>query len=169
MTPSDAHESAWKRSPEHDQFSLEVFRFLKQMPFFTLRSVIYKQKFVENEALIQRKGGGIWFADLLWWGEGEENGLRSQLALVFELKPKIYSAGALIRQLRVQEMNTKSHDSRFGSPPKFMVIPVVPKGDPLLPVFAEMWNGSKPWTWNGEGLEVFKLPSLAGELPPSPQ
>ncbi|MDZ7883036.1 MAG: hypothetical protein U5N53_09025 [Mycobacterium sp.] len=85
MTPSAAHDSAWQRGADHDEMGIAVRDYVranfKRFEGEALDTVQCERLFSPNK-------GSQFFGDVV--AEYQGGSVR-----VFEIKPKIYSAGAL--------------------------------------------------------------------------
>lgn len=164
MTPSEAHDSAWRREPGHDEMALAVLREVRaQWPTLRVRRRHSNEpdeaplEWSGAEVLFHTDKGHRWFADIALRfdrpREPRTDRLQEPHWRILEIKPRIHSAGALIRQLRVQEENAlglKPIGSSY-SRPTCDVLPVVRSDDPLAQLVADLWECSI-LTWDGSRL-----------------
>lgn len=118
---------------------------------------------------------GGFFIDLyaVWDAEWKQAGKKNKdyeithnsiISVAFEIKPKIYSAGALLRQAHVQKQRLMA----LQKPGDQLVRPVVAKTDPLVGLFAEL--SERPfYTWDGSRLDLVppNKPFFAPDIVPA--
>ena len=154
MTPSDAHDSAWRRPPEHDRMTLEVLR-AAHLAWAELMlcgpggsettATLWD---ASAEELFEYGRGRMWFADIAlhYQRPARADGYREPgHTRVLEIKPKIHSAGAVLRQLKVQQHHAQ-HTFLNGATCR--VIAVVRAEDPLAQLLADL-GGEQVCTWDG--------------------
>ncbi len=177
MTPSEAHDSAWKRDAGHDAMQLAVMRAWRDQFPTVLAIPTYQKEEREHrlqswsaEAMFEPRSGKAFFADLAFfyrveWQREHAHGAVSVDAnthvVVLEVKPVIHSAGAVIRQCRVAQSSLdkwcrqRSNDVASASiKTTGVVAPVVKASDPLVRIVADLWQWGV-WTWDGERLDWF--------------
>jgi hypothetical protein len=88
------------------------------------------------------------FADILLWWDGELHKSPFRLFGAIEIKPKIYSCGAVLRQWKVQERRLKEWTEWAGGS---FVRAVVSSDDPLCQLLADL-SGRTILTWDGTRL-----------------
>lgn len=121
----------------------------------------YEESWAECECMYDE--GKLFFADISVqrWSDIESS--RYSHHMILEIKPKIYSAGALLRQIKVQKRNidallktrAENSDFRIGRSLESWatVAAVVTHGDPSLDLFMRMVDDSQVvFTWNGSSL-----------------
>jgi hypothetical protein len=168
MTPSEAHDTAWKRDVGHDQMTIECRNLLeKRWARFSWR--------VEKDRREPHSLTGIWcehffvcekgprfFADIFAKWECEYESVHADhtsrgpvkritahshaVYVAFEIKPQIHSAGALLRQVRVQRERLSTWLG-YKANTEIFVWPLVPADDPLLEIYIEM-SGMSAITWD---------------------
>lgn len=155
-TPSEAYDSA-RHDAGHDEMQLAVLNMVmndKGLPIPT-RSVIKQlndgvreeSKISETDLTVRTK------AEMMFSSEGRRsffvdvcqtytnvkpnyNGIREcRFIAAYELKPKIYSCGAIIRQIQMLRQRLFAW-SPYGC--RVIVIPVLFKNDPKLDLFSQM-------------------------------
>lgn len=159
MTPSDAHESAWQRDPSHDEMVIKCRDALESQWLTTTVTKYgtteeYRRDLCECEFFCHGQSGPRFFVDLmLRFSRATDNRKNEYRYGVFEIKPKIHSAGALLRQIKVQEERMsawiKSDQNRAWSD-TFFVWPIVRHDDPLIDSYVKMsrrpilaWDGKE--------------------------
>jgi len=123
-----------------------------------LAGEIFDRKRVEVEYPFIHEGRILGFADVceIWAGERPQfsGGHPRTFYQVFEIKPRIYSVGAVIRQCKATEqliLKLKPH--HFGASENLCtIVPVVPHDDPKIDLLKEMYSG-KVWGWKGSTQE----------------
>lgn len=158
MSPSEAHDSAYNRTPDHDLMVVEVYEDIKEKgtcdwkPGYRVSSksevIEYEHGEVECERLYS--GRRTFFADVAVysWSNVEEGSGRKlyEHHLILEVKPKIYSSGAALRQVKQQQnllgaWMESQDDTAWGyrRPERWgTVAPVFRHDDPELPTFIRM-------------------------------
>jgi hypothetical protein len=150
MSPSEAHDSAWQRTPEHDEMVYACWQWLNstRRPMTakigeyrpTTVTLSFEGAWMEHHMVAPKERP--FFADILaHYSYEEQIGDRKPEARrfyrVFEIKPTIYSAGALLRQVRVQKDRLKKwHADQYST--NSDVWAIVSAGDPLAQLFANM-------------------------------
>lgn len=158
MTPSEAHESAWQRDSSHDEMTIACRDILEKTWLTTTliefqKTELYHRDSIEVEHFFHSSSGPRFFADIMIrFFRNPERASRSHFRYaVFEIKPKIYSAGALLRQIKVQEERTKawitSNSSAYGD--STFVEAIVRRDDPMIDIYTRLsrkpvmaWDGS---------------------------
>lgn len=176
MTPSEAHESAYGRSPKHDQMVVEVYEHLQQndidfRPVFDPSRTGEKRDY--NEALVECEmmyaGRRMFFSDIsiVRWSDldGLYKGNKKRYAhhTILEIKPEIYSSGALLRQLKCQKHNIDGWIKDLNGDEEYVVATyvgwstvaaVVRHDDPNLELFMRMIEADQVvYTWDGRSLK----------------
>lgn len=160
MTPSEAHDTAYTRTPEHDEMVASVYEFLQERgcpfePGYRMRYGdrkkihTYANGWAECEKMYV--GKRTFFADVAvvrWSDDSSGYSLRDSEHryshhLILEIKPKIYSAGAVLRQVKAQQnlINEWCEDltERNGDKSAWgTAAPVFKRGDPLIDLFERM-------------------------------
>jgi len=155
MTPSEAHESAWKREPGHDEMVVDVKEYLEslgekwvQRPDSKSRGSLCSLIWSDCEAYIEGDGGNIgFFADIFLQWRAEDSSYEA--VQCFEIKPKIHSCGALLRQLKVQNSRMRHRYTNSQNTVVLITVPVIRHDDPLFPTLRRMMK-SPIMTWDGE-------------------
>lgn len=151
MTPSQWEQG---KSPEHDLMQADVLEFLRRAgespkPFLwngKERQIIRVR--TDCEVLIQIRGRIAGFCDVVdWWQEHEPKVSKPfRLAFVYEIKPRIMSAGAIVRQLKATEFLMEQSMLAGDIGAEIRIAPVVPADDPNLPALRRLWWGPVfPW------------------------
>lgn len=173
MTPSEAHESAWRRDAGHDEMQLAVMRrsrtrwdgVRRVWPGYEDSPASFAA--VEAEAYLRGPRGHGFFVDVLIRLGGEApdpvcattRPLTAWIAL--EVKPVIHSCGAVLRQCAVLRANIEewaTHQRGRG-----IAHTVVRAGDPKAQMLADLGNRSII-TWDGTELRWLH-PTLGGDAP----
>jgi hypothetical protein len=172
MTPSGAHDSAWQREPEHDEMTIACRDYIeREMTTFHL---------MERDKVHVHELVGVWcetffpegntFADILarWeckyrdYDRGPEQTRRVYAA--FEIKPKLYSAGAAYRQKQVllQRLKAWASDPHTTYHDTHLTYVIAREGDPLVQTYLNLSRGSI-YLWGGESLrkESWKRPEMS--------
>lgn len=164
MTPSEAHDSAYTRTPEHDEMVASIYEHLQEhgcpvgfnyhVKGATAQpSKPYQHSWVECEKMYT--GQRSFFADIaiVQWADDKgtfKDGCRYSHHFLLEVKPKIYSAGAVLRQVKAQEalisewcreLESREPGEAIGRSQRSAwscVAPVFSAGDPLIAVFTRM-------------------------------
>lgn len=157
MTPSRAHDEAWRRSPDHDALQVSAFRWfsaspaaskLRWTPRYRKEPEIYERSYTIAEYALRCDGRISAFVDLVQIYQREEphpvqKTVTRQVWFLHEIKPRIDTVGGLIRQCRTLDHHAEKAlpRSNLGDCPEFRVIPLVPHDDPALPDLEAMWGG----------------------------
>jgi hypothetical protein len=160
MTPSGWHDDAHGRDAGHDEMQSGVYRFLDQSEKQISvkdggKLVNYDRKYIDFECPFYSDGRIITFVDvclLFSKSDDKEQDWRDEIILCYEIKPKIYSVGAVVRQC-----HATAHAVRRGSiysgyvrpgekKPLVYVVAVVPHDDQKRDLLAEFWP--KVLMWN---------------------
>lgn len=165
MTLSGWSES--ERDAGHDELQAEVYRFLKRAEPATTKIAarggapdrVFRRASIEVEYPFVRENRVIGFADVCEvWHEEKTDRLTvgGVLYKVFEIKPRIYSVGAIIRQCKATRQLMLSvgnyHNSGWSGPALCRVTAVVPHDDPKVALLKEMFeNDGYVWAWGGIG------------------
>lgn len=165
MTPSEAHESAWQRGIEHDEMTIAC-RDLLERRWLSLNWSVssyrdeprpHKISGIWCEEFFSSERGPRWFADILvrWTCEYEDDRKNKQTHIiygVFEIKPKLYSAGAALRQRAVQKERlsawVKSIDADAYDRYHTFVEVIATEGDPLIKTYVDLGRCSL-LVWDG--------------------
>lgn len=176
MTPSEAHETAWQRDAGHDDMTIACRNIIERTWKTLDVPVSYSKKIRTHqiagawcEAFFEsERSHHCWFADILvkWECEYENDGktkLTNTVYGVFEIKPKLFSAGAAFRQKIVQEKRlsawARDLDPHHASNDYSTFVEIVAAaGDPLIETYVELsrrsilvWDGVKDiqrFGWN---------------------
>lgn len=141
--PSRWYSSGRDRGPTHDQMQAELLSFLRSRKIWTpsCKPAISIDRVVEGEYAFTRRGQVIAFADAI---EILTIDLFKVVNL-FEVKPKIESVFAVVRQATALLELAKSS---IQADLHYCNI-VVPAADPLLPGLRVEWQHA--WGWGGPG------------------
>jgi len=158
MTPSQWHDDVRNRDAGHDAMQIAVFDYLRDMP--TGPSPFYECNGYERTGVyfeMPFRGGG----HILAWGDvvevwqqivtpHEGYSYTKKKYVVWEIKPKIYSVGAVVRQCVALEDIAKSALMTDRGPTQYdvLIIPAVTSDDPKLGElrhvhFAAAWDGER--------------------------
>jgi hypothetical protein len=130
MTPSEAYESGRTRDAGHDHMQARLMMRLRDNPIaWDGQEKPFRVDLVAEQPLEFSADRVVAFADVAECAtfEGGQTAWR-----IYEIKPDIGSAGALVRQCRILERFLPSYGS--------LVIPVVMEGDQRLNDFKILWN-----------------------------
>jgi hypothetical protein len=176
MTPSGAHDSAWQREPEHDEMTIACRDYIERE--FKQFHIAERDKVHVHELV------GVWcetffpegrgtFADILarWtckyrnYESGPEQ--TRQLYIAYEIKPKLYSAGAAYRQAQVllQRLKAWASDSHSYDDTHLTFV-IAREDDPLVHTYLNLSRGSI-YLWDGTQLrrESWKKPEEEASTP----
>jgi hypothetical protein len=146
MTPSEAHDSARNRDAGHDEMQAEVWRWLnKQRATVSLTSDGPTREFTFAVANVEEplyvKGRILAWVDVCARYESFISANHnSSIIYAFEIKPKIWSVGAVIRQC----ITIGSILERSGSI-RSRVTAVVPHDDPKISLLIETYGDVLAW------------------------
>jgi len=171
MTPSGWHDDARSRDAGHDEMQAAAYRYERANGRTEItigadeKATKYRREGVYFEMpLYGPKGGISTFIDVFSRFLAEPtpdpsrpNGVslvkHPELWVCYEIKPRIYSVGATIRQCRATDYAASSSrlwpNANAGTSwdthrtPKVRVVPVVPHDDPKLGLLKEFW----PTVW----------------------
>lgn len=135
--PSRFHDEARRRSPNHDRMQIEVLDFLRSRKLVGLPDTGLIDRTVEGEYPIIRRGQVVSFVDAI---EILEIDLRKYVS-AFEIKPKIDSVFAIVRQAKATLALLQS----TLRPAYCVCHVVVPHTDPLLLEMRAAWP--QTWAW----------------------
>ena len=155
MTPSGWHQDASGRDAGHDEMQAGVFRFMKHKEH-TLpldpgngKVAVYKRVGIYFECPFFLAGRISTFVDVcLHFQSTEADGYRQrdEALVCYEIKPRIYSVGAVVRQCHATAHAVEQGSVHggyvnpgFRKKPRVLVIPVVPADDPKVRLLAEFW------------------------------
>ncbi len=162
MTPSRWHDDASDRDAGHDEMQLSVLQYLrskKPEPLEGEQGAKYERHYVGAEYPFVSRGQVIAFADICEvWRKDRKDYDRSYkyFYVAYEIKPKIYSVGAVIRQcLALEQAIIRSGTGGDPAGSRCNVIPVVSRDDPKLGMLAAMYDGSV-WTWDPPRQELVR-------------
>lgn len=153
MTPSGWHDDARNREVGHDEMQLSVWRYLKRkkLESIELKGDVFAPVGVFLEYPFEHNGRVIAFADIcsVWRAAKPDYNNNYRFAYTaYEIRPRIQSAGAILRQCSSLRVVIESRPSGT-TKPFVSVIPVVPRTDPGLPLLEEMFSDYGPvWTWD---------------------
>ncbi len=183
MTPSEAHETALIREEGHDAMQLAVFRHLRsgamakricnaRFGYKDVRALECERMWLSAEMLYSGRFG-VTFADIAMryavpQTDTDKDGKAVRhdddlVDLILELKPRIISAAAVIRQVEMMRHKIRqftpwrenrgyvSHAPEY----RFSVVPVVPRDDPKLAELLELFDGQVAG-WDGENLGWYR-------------
>jgi len=157
MTPSGWHDDARNRDAGHDEMQIAVFDWLRASVvcpegYEKRRGVYFESPFRSRDHIIA-------WGDIVEVFEKPEHGNYTKLQyVVFEIKPKIYSVGAVVRQCVAladavdSALKYRRSSGRYSNTVSYddaCVIPVVRSDDPKLSMLRHVWRAM---TWDGERL-----------------
>lgn len=159
MTPSQWHDDVRGRDAGHDEMQIAVFDYLRDMsgpsPFYDTAD--FERIGVYFELMFKRRGQIIAWGDVVevWGKEAPLYNNRKETThkyMIWEIKPRIYSIGAVVRQCRalidvVTSSLTDDHTDRTKY--QIMIAPVVAANDPKLVGLRHVYCAA---TWDGERL-----------------
>jgi hypothetical protein len=156
MTPSDAHDSGWQRDPGHDEMQMEVFRWLvwrDQVSTYVKKRYSNDESELaildtrELEYLIEVNDRIVGFVDICerFSTDGKSFNDRQFSFTAWEIKPKIHSVGAILRQAKVlREKLWRWRPSRDSySSPYVRIMVVVSAKDPKTGLLQEAMKLSR--------------------------
>lgn len=152
MTPSQWHDDARNRDAGHDDMQIAIFDYLRDLPAEREAGV---RQGVWFEHPFARDGRVVAWADILevWDPKPVASGTYpkpKQRYVIFEVKPKIYSVGAVIRQCEALEIAiSATFRARTDGGPDIKVMPIVKHDDPKLSALRHVYHAI---AWNGERL-----------------
>jgi hypothetical protein len=173
MTPSEAYETAWQRDTSHDEMTVACRDLIEKqwniMPWHVKPDRKEPHNLVATwcEYFFVCDKGPRFFADILakWeceyeetWGKppNQRTDKRNHTTyVVFEIKPKIHSPGALLRQIRVQRERLAAWNSK--SEVDIRVYPLVRTSDPFAGCFIDLSRMSLI-EWDGADKLSFRNP-----------
>lgn len=160
MTPSGWHDDAQSRDAGHDKMQAGVYRFLdKSEKQISVKDgdklETYDRIGIEFECPFYSDGRIITFVDvcLLFRKSDDKKQARyDEVILCYEIKPKIYSVGAVVRQCHATahavsrgSIYSRGGQSALEKKPTVHVMPVVPHDDQKLDLLAEFWPRVMAW------------------------
>lgn len=181
MSPSEAHDSAWQREPGHDEMQLRVMQAAAEwMPTVCVvgdsgdqQQEMQLIEIAAEQRLAAGKTGPSCFVDVLLVYQERRNQtagprgyrLRRHFRLL-EIKPRIYSAGALLRQLSVLRSHAATWARGDGSNAgrTFDVFPVVRSDDPLAQMLADLGQRTV-CTWDGQRIDTLSPIAVIATTP----
>jgi hypothetical protein len=153
MTPSQWEQG---RSPEHDALQADVLEWLRAQPRDPVplrlrgRTVQVERVQTNCEVLLSIRGRIAGFCDIVdWWQEVGPTSKPARIVYVYEIKPRITSAGAIVRQLRATEYLFEKWLVEEVTPAEVRIAPVVPINDPNIGMLRRLWSGPV-FMWNAE-------------------
>ena len=158
MTPSGWHDDARNRDAGHDEMQIAVFDYLKEKASTGGSERSYRSE-VGFEVPFMRGGQIVAWGDIVefHYRAGEDNYYRM---IIFEIKPKIYSIGAVMRQCVALETTANSIYRTMYPRPTVLSYPVVWCHDPKLASLAHVWRA---FAWDGKQITPVRGASLDGE------
>ena len=156
MTPSGWHDDAKNRDAGHDEMQIAVFDYLRdhQDEQREIAGEVYVRCGVHFEYPLMRDGKILAWADVAAIWEAKNASYPEDIYIeIFEIKPTIYSVGAVVRQciaLEYAAVRCGQYDRKSGRRQSVLagVIPVVRVDDPKLDVLrhvhcAVSWDGER--------------------------
>jgi len=155
MTPSGWENDTRGRDAGHDELQLTLWRYLKKRPtepIQTKNDGTFSRVSVTVEHPFMVKGIPIAFADVCEVFRSDQvtyDNYWNYRYVAYEIKPRIYSVGGIIRQCMALEVAIeRSGPTRAsGKKPEAVVVPVVLRSDPKAEMLKEMY-GPNVWTWD---------------------
>lgn len=159
MTPSGWHDDARHRDAGHDDVHVGVWRHLRDRENASYQwkspktgnRIAYPRVSIEFEKAFGEHDRIFCFADI----SEHYRCADGVLIIAYEIKPRIESVGALVRQcaaLRLSiEASYRRESASWGAGPDVLVRPVVPFGDPKIAMLREVM-GSVVLAWTGSSL-----------------
>ena len=170
MTPSGWHDDARNRDAGHDEMQIAVYDYRRSLSLeamlgrpdnpiegysFCRRGIYFESPLIRDEQIL------AWGDIIEVWEKKEGKNPTETTYKIYEIKPKIYSVGAVVRQcvsLRLTGEKCGYYDRHSGRREQLtvLVFPVVRHDDPKLsmlqhvcPVLA--WDGERlRLAWDGE-------------------
>lgn len=159
MTPSQWHDDARNRDAGHDEMQMAVFDFLRDQPDVSEREIgplqeTYVRNGVHFEYPFMRDGKILAWGDVVEVWEAKNSSWPEDMYFeIYEIKPKIYSVGAVVRQcialeqaaLRCGQFNRSTGRRQSVAA---TVVPVIGVDDPKLHDlqhvhYAVAWDGKR--------------------------
>jgi len=154
MTPSGWENDTRGRDAGHDDLQLRIWRYLKDRASASMETKddgIFSRVAVTVEHPFKVKGIPIAFADVCEVFRSDKtthDGYWVYRYTAYEIKPRIYSVGGIIRQCKALEVAIeRSGPERSTKKPEAIVVPVVFRTDPKVEMLKEMYTGTV-WTWD---------------------
>jgi hypothetical protein len=153
MTPSQWHDDASGRDAGHDEMQIAVFDYLRDTPSGRLPlrecegctrvAVRFEHPFVQ-------RGKVIAWGDVVEIWDEEKELYPKRTYVVWEIKPKIYSVGAVVRQCVALKIAAKAATlDRNGRQSETLVVPIVRFDDPKISALRHVFCAA---AWDGESL-----------------
>jgi hypothetical protein len=144
-SPSRWHDDASDRDAGHDAMQM-LWLKVAQKDVETAKGNVMPAVWTGAEYPFIAAGRIIGFADIATRFQEPEHDdkqkTRDEFWIFYELKPRIYSVGAVIRQVIATEYVARRHFKDWrGARPSFAVVPVVYRDDPKLEMLREMFDG----------------------------
>ena len=159
MTPSGWHDDARNRDAGHDEMQIAVFDYLKDKPVVHGMNGYEDRIGLYFESPFYVRGNIIAWGDIVeLWEKPEHETWKKRRYIVWEIKPKIYSVGAVIRQCRTladavqaanKDVSTRSRGFSHISFDDPIVLPIVRSDDPKLSMLRHVCDAI---AWDGESL-----------------
>lgn len=147
MTPSGWHDDAQSRDAGHDEMQIAVFDYLGGQ---ANKGLCGLESSVGFEVPFIHRGQIIAWADIAQdlRNKGDDS---PQYLFIWEIKPKIYSVGAVVRQcialLRAARVACTDRNGNLRT--EIKVFPVVRADDPKLAMLRHVFHAQ---AWDGERL-----------------
>jgi hypothetical protein len=158
MTPSGWHDDARDRDAGHDEMQIAVFDHLQGNPVVRGMNGYEDRIGMYFESPFYVRGHIVAWGDIVeLWEKPQYETAKKRRYVVWEIKPKIYSIGAVIRQCRsladVVGASQKDRMTRGSSHNLFyddpIVLPIVRSDDPKLSMLRHVCDAM---AWDGERL-----------------
>src|SRR5580765_6228563 len=156
MTPSQWHDDARYRDAGHDEMQIAVFDYLrdKREDPQKIGQEEYDRVCVHFEYPFMRDGKILAWGDVVAVWEAKNASWPEDLYLeIYEIKPRIYSVGAVVRQciaLSYAAVRCGQYDRKSGRRQSVMagVVPVVQADDPKINALRHVhcvaaWDGER--------------------------
>ena len=150
MTPSQWHDDVRNRDAGHDDMQIAVFDYLRDL---AISREGYDRQGVWFEHPFLRHGQVIAWADIfeVWDPKPVHQATYpkpAQKYFAWEIKPKIYSVGAVVRQcISLEIAAAAALTGRGGTEPDITVCPIVKHDDPKLSALRHVFRAV---AWTGE-------------------
>jgi len=147
MTPSDYSNG---NSLAHDRMQADVLDWIREHgeTQCSIKEIDYRRAAIGPEVPLNIKGVLRGFVDILERWEPAKLSAPKYPAhfRAYEIKPRLTTIGGLIRQMRAEELLIEQW-AGFGV--RVVVVPVVMRDDPELPLLRRLWSGGV-FVWDAE-------------------
>jgi hypothetical protein len=155
MTPSGWHDDARNRDAGHDEMQIAIFDYLKDREVAPLKFKDIDEVFVRSgvcfELPFMRGNQIVAWGDVVEIYDQQTKYSPQRAIIVHEVKPRIYSVGAVVRQCESLTFGVEHAlaDRHSGSRPVVRVFPAVMVDDPKLAMLRHVYRA---FAWDGERL-----------------